>query len=138
MRTSLTGRLPRWVTRRPSLDYLPPVASHRLDWLRARVNDQARELVALAAQRLDDVDPTWWRRVDRATLDLADPHNCLLAQVFGGYEVGLHRVHGDLLGRSPGDAAFTGRVSELLWFVEVDRRARDAAASDREFGCVAS
>jgi len=128
MRTSLTGRPSRY---RPS-------TLLGLGYLQARVDDRTRALVALAARRLDAVDPTWWTRVDRATLDLADPRRCLLAQVFGGYELGLDRLYGNHLGSPTEGAAFTGRVSELLWFDEVNRRAREAAASDREFECVAS
>jgi hypothetical protein len=119
-------------------DYLRGTLTSLLDRLRGRTDLVARRHVVYAAARLDELDPSWWTRVNRRTLDLTDVRRCLLAQVFGGYATGLRRLYPT--GTLPPDArAFTGDVAETLWFDEVERRSREAAArDDREFGCVAS
>jgi hypothetical protein len=45
--------------------------------------------VAAGAGLLDRHEHNWWRRVDPARLDLADPDLDVLGQLYGQFEVGL-------------------------------------------------
>jgi hypothetical protein len=45
--------------------------------------------VAAGAALLDRRQPRWWRQVDPARLDLADPAVDVLGQLYGQFEVGL-------------------------------------------------
>jgi hypothetical protein len=45
--------------------------------------------VAAGAGLLDRHEPRWWRQVDPARLDLADPAVDVLGQLYGQFEVGL-------------------------------------------------
>jgi hypothetical protein len=45
--------------------------------------------VAAGASLLDRRQPRWWRQVDPARLDLADPALDVLGQLYGQFEVGL-------------------------------------------------
>jgi hypothetical protein len=45
--------------------------------------------VAAGAALLDRHEPRWWRQVDPARLDLADPDLDVLGQLYGQFEVGL-------------------------------------------------
>jgi hypothetical protein len=45
--------------------------------------------VAAGAAMLDRHQPRWWRQVDPARLDLADPALDVLGQLYGQFEVGL-------------------------------------------------
>jgi hypothetical protein len=47
------------------------------------------ERVAAGAGLLDRHEPRWWRQVDPARLDLADPALDVLGQLYGQFEVGL-------------------------------------------------
>jgi hypothetical protein len=45
--------------------------------------------VAAGAALLDRHEPRWWRQVDPARLDLADPDLDVLGQLYGQFEIGL-------------------------------------------------
>jgi hypothetical protein len=63
--------------------------------------DHATTRVRRGAASLDDVDPGWHRRLDPATLELADGRACVLGQLHGDYRWGLARAHLLNLGSAP-------------------------------------
>lgn len=68
------------------------------DWWHARrtrqiTPEKAKERVQRGATYLDNIDPTWYRRVDAGTLKLGDGHHCILGQLHGAFRLGLGRSH---------------------------------------------
>jgi hypothetical protein len=109
-------------------DLTPPSFVPTVRWFRrlARPRDAAA-LVATAATRLDVAAPGWADRLDWSALDLADPRRCVLAQLFGDYGEGLHRLYGAR--PHPRDAyAFTSYVGEDLWYAAATARRTEATA----------
>lgn len=51
-----------------------------------------RACVTQGALLLDRVCPQWATRVNPRTIQVLDPQNCVLGQVFGDYEAGLKRL----------------------------------------------
>ena len=52
----------------------------------------SQESVDLVAEKLDEVAPGWAEKIDPVDLDLEDPFNCIMFQVFGDYILGLHKI----------------------------------------------
>jgi hypothetical protein len=83
------------------------------------------ERVAAGAGLLDRHEPRWWRQVDPARLDLADPAVDVLGQLYGQFEVGLAILgepdpvaHGFDLDSSDADAdyqALTAAWQQAIW-----------------------
>jgi hypothetical protein len=81
--------------------------------------------VAAGAALLDRHEPRWWRQIDPAWLDLADPEVDVLGQLYGHLEVGLAILgepdpvaHGFDLDSSEADAdyrALTGAWQQTIW-----------------------
>lgn len=54
--------------------------------------ERATCAVARGAALLDTREPGWERRVDPARLHMADGYYCILGQLFGDYNVGIHAI----------------------------------------------
>lgn len=53
--------------------------------------DRACTRVRRGAEYLDDVDPSWYRRVNADTLELSSGGSCILGQLHGDFRMGLTR-----------------------------------------------
>ncbi len=63
-------------------------------WRARRISpERAARRVARGAAYLDEVDPTWYRRVDPETLELSSGSSCVLGQLHGEFRLGLRRAH---------------------------------------------
>jgi hypothetical protein len=55
---------------------------------------QMEAAVYETARRMDRVDPGWHKKIDEASLDMSDPHNCICGQRFNGsYLAGLEALN---------------------------------------------
>lgn len=48
------------------------------------------ERVAAGAELLDELYPEWEKQIDLDLIDMADGDRCIVGQLFGDYEGGLH------------------------------------------------
>lgn len=82
---------------------------------RTVTSEAARLRAASGAAYLDEADPGWARRLDPATLELADGAHCVLGQLHGAFGRGLIRARvldpssAPLASRSPVDLGFQAR-----------------------------
>lgn len=51
-----------------------------------------RKRVRNGAELLDSIDATWATKIDLANFDVEYPSQCVLGQVFGGYNLGLNAL----------------------------------------------
>lgn len=79
--------------------------------------------VAYAAEQLDRLCPGWRRNVDARRLDMSDPHDCVLGQLYGDYVTGVtalrRRLPFDVSTRWLG--TFDGDVPTRVWRDELRR-----------------
>lgn len=67
---------------------------------------------------LDEERPGWEDELDLGTLNVADPHNCVLGQLYGEYQEGK-----DALGLSLGEAINHGFVAPtMVWMRNLNER----------------
>lgn len=68
------------------------------EWWQARrtrkiTPEQVQKRVERGAAYLDEVDPTWYRRIDAEALALENGRHCVLGQLHGEFRLGLGRSH---------------------------------------------
>lgn len=104
------------------------VLARRL-WNTVSTTPTQRYVRDVAARRLDDDRPDWYEHVNLASLDMSSHLDCLLGQVYGGYDRGLVVLYGayhrfDAV--TPGITAFAAGFPRRLWAVEVLARRHTA------------
>jgi hypothetical protein len=103
-----------------------------------RFDTQILQAILCGTKLLDVSYPSWQYHIDVSTLDLKDPYNCVLGQLYPSYETGLVELGLDTLGSAtahgfsgrdiPDISDYFDRLTEL-WVIAITYRQGTAHAS---------
>ena len=74
-----------------------------------------------AAELLDKVNPEWYTKINKETLNMGSCSRCILAQLYGDYALGKEAVFGKYLALSS-NSPFGDYASKADWLTQIDSR----------------
>jgi hypothetical protein len=78
--------------------------------------------ISEAAKLLDKALPGWENKINISTLNMKNYEDCLLGQLYGGYNEGFKLLFNKIIFGSKTDEIFGDDVDKQLWITEIDTR----------------